>query len=55
MSDENKNRDEQKESLKSFHKGGYDHDTYREQERYVSSLGNRWAEENFKATRPYFA
>ena len=41
-------------SSKSFHKGGYDHDTYREQGRYVESLGNQWASENFNATRPYF-
>ena len=40
---------------KSFHTGGYNHDTYREQEKYVRSLGNKWAEENFNATRPYFA
>lgn len=42
-------------SSQSFHKGGYDHDTYREQGRYVESLGNQWASENFNATKPYFA
>lgn len=39
----------------SFHIGGSHHDTYAEQEKYVNSLGNQWASENFKATRPYFA
>ena len=34
---------------------GKPHDTYRNQEKYVRSLGNRWAMENFEATRPYFA
>ena len=54
MSEEQKKTSEEKES-KSFHTGGYRHDTYANQARYVSSLGNRWAEENFNATRPYFA
>lgn len=40
---------------KCFHKGGVFHDTYREQEKYVKSLGNKWAMENFEATRPYFS
>lgn len=39
----------------SFHTGGVYHDTYREQGRYVHSLGNKWASENFEATKPYFA
>lgn len=39
---------------KCFHKGGAMHDTYAEQEKYVHSLGNKWAEENFNATKPYF-
>ena len=42
-------------SSKSFHEGGFYHDTYASQARYVSSLGNQWASENFNATRPYFA
>lgn len=42
-------------SSKSFHQGGANHDTYANQARYVGSLGNRWASENFEATRPYFA
>lgn len=33
---------------------GKPHDTYRNQERYVRSLGNVWAMENYNATRPYF-
>lgn len=39
---------------KCFHKGGVFHDTYAEQEKYVRSLGNKWAMENFEATKPYF-
>jgi hypothetical protein len=39
----------------SFHEGGSHHDTYARQAEYVESLGNQWASENFKATRPYFA
>jgi hypothetical protein len=42
-------------SSKSFHTGGSHHDTYANQARYVAGLGNRWASENFEATRPYFA
>ena len=42
-------------SSRSFHTGGSHHDTYANQERYVNSLGNKWASENFEATRPYFA
>ena len=42
-------------SSKSFHEGGTYHDTYARQARYVHSLGNKWASENFEATRPYFA
>ena len=37
---------------KCFHGGG---DTYANQKKYVDSLGNKWASENFEATRPYFA
>ena len=47
--------DSEKDSNECFHKGSYDHDTYREQGRYVESLGNQWASENFNATKPYFA
>lgn len=36
----------------SFHGGG---NTYANQEAYVKSLGNKWATENFNATRPYFS
>lgn len=39
----------------SFHTGGSHHDTYANQKAYVDSLGNKWASENFEATRPYFA
>ena len=42
-------------SSRSFHEGGSHHDTYARQAKYVSSLGNKWASENFEATRPYFA
>ena len=42
-------------SSRSFHTGGSHHDTYARQAKYVSSLGNKWASENFEATRPYFA
>ena len=38
-----------------FHKGGKYHDTYARQRKYVQSLGNIWAMENFEATKPYFA
>ena len=56
MSEENKKQNqEEKTNEKCFHKGGVFHDTYREQGRYVASLGNRWASENFEATKPYFA
>ena len=43
------------QSSGSFYTGGSHHDTYANQEAYVKSLGNKWAEENFNATRPYFA
>lgn len=45
----------QRSSSGSFHTGGTHHDTYANQARYVASLGNKWASENFEATRPYFA
>lgn len=41
-------------SCKCFHSGDKRHDTYEKQRRYVQSLGNVWAMENFNATRPYF-
>lgn len=40
---------------RSFYTGGPYHDTYANQKQYVDSLGNKWASENFEATRPYFA
>ena len=52
---EEKETQEKKVNEKCFHEGGSHHDTYSRQERYVSSLGNKWASENFEATRPYFA
>ena len=42
------------EPSKCFHEGGVGHDTYAKQKQYVDSLGNKWASENFEATRPYF-
>ena len=45
----------QNKSSKCFHEGGVYHDTYARQRSYVNSLGNRWASENFEATRPYFS
>ena len=40
-------------SSRSFHSGGSHHDTYENQARYVESLGNQYASENFNATKPY--
>lgn len=40
---------------KCFHSGGIYHDTYAKQQKYVKSLGNIWAMQNFEATKPYFA